>query len=116
MIGPEILHEKTGNIYVSDKPLDHEELLRFQESENPEDIGFIFVRKNVLLYRFLYRKANRVYDSLRPLDEAEKNELQNFTQEQLDKDFYFSHTLLEEEVPLYFIEYQYFNNVSPDAT
>jgi hypothetical protein len=112
MIGVEILHEKTGNIYVSDKPLEHEELLRFQENENPEELGFTFLRQNVLIYRFLYRKSNRVYYSLRPLDEDEKAELQNFTQEQLDKDFYFSHTLLEEEVPLYFIEYQSFSNNS----
>jgi len=111
-IGPEILHEKTSNIYVSDKLIDHEELLRFQESENPEELGYTFLRQHVLLYRFLYRKTNRVYESIRPLGEDEKNELQNFTQERLDKDFYFCHALLEEEVPMYFPEYSSFSNNS----
>jgi hypothetical protein len=93
-------------------PLKNEEILKFQESENPEELGFTFIEKPIVMYRFLYKKANRVYESIRPLDEDEKAELQNFAQEQLDKDFYFCHTLLEEEVPLYFIEYQFFSNES----
>ncbi len=106
------LHIKTNNFYFKNEEISQSEYEDFQNSESPEELGFTFLRQNVLLYRFLYRKTNRVYESIRPLYEDEKAELQNFTQERLDKDFYFCHTLSEEEVSMYFPEYSSFSNNS----